>query len=135
MRELEQKGSLTAHGRTVRLEDVSWMQKGDTFAYVSDTRACKETLKVARDAKLFLCESTYLERDRDLAYEHHHLTARGAAEIARDAGASELVLTHFSARYQNLDEFLQEARPVFPHTHVAEDLKIIPFPRAPVSPT
>jgi len=36
-------------------------------------------------------------------------------------------LTHFSARYQDLNEFLQEASVIFPKTIVAEDLKVIPF--------
>jgi len=64
-----------------------------------------------------------------LAEKHHHLTAKQAAEIAKEAGAQQLILTHFSARYQDLDEFAKEAKAIFPNTLIAEDLKTFPFPR------
>ncbi len=78
---------------------------------------------------MLLCESTYLEEHRELAIDHHHLTAKQAAMIAKEANAKELILTHFSARYQNLKDFEKEARAVFPNTQVAEDLRTFPFPK------
>ncbi len=57
------------------------------------------------------------------------ITAQQAATLAKKAGARLLVLTHFSARYQELDGFEQEARAIFPTTVVADDLKVIPFPK------
>lgn len=128
VRQLQEKGSLLIGEKKVTLEDVSWVRKGDTFAVVIDTRPCQDAVRVAQGAKLLLCESTYLERHRDLAVSHRHLTAREAAQIALDAGASQLVLTHFSARYQDLQEFALEARTLFPQTEVADDLKVFPFP-------
>ena len=78
---------------------------------------------------MLLCESTYLDTERDLAKEYHHMTAKQAASLARDAEAQILVLTHFSARYRDLEEFSREAKPIFPNTIVAEDFKRVPFPR------
>lgn len=123
VRTLEQEGSVQVEGRTIKLDDVSWMRKGDTFAVAIDTLPCPALEKVAKDSKLFLCESTYLEEHRNLAKDHRHLTARQAAEAAKKAGAQKLILTHFSARYLDLNPFLEEARAVFPNTYVADDFR------------
>lgn len=129
VQELMQNGQITIDGKTVSLDDVSWIRKGDVFAIVIDTLPCPNILKIARDAKLLLMEATYLEEHKDLAKKHRHLTAKQAAEFAKEANAQHLVLTHFSARYQDLDGFLEEARPIFKNTDVADDLKRFEFPR------
>ncbi len=127
IRELQEKGHIEVDGQKVSLEDVSWVRKGDTFSYVVDTRECKEAFELAKGAKLLLCEATYLNEHKNLAYEHHHLTASQAAHIAKKGHAKKLVLTHFSSRYQSVVEHLNEAKQIFPNTHTAEDFKVIPF--------
>lgn len=117
--------------KRVRIEDVSYVQKGETFSIVLDTRYCENAVKIAKDASLFLCESTYLEAERALADKHQHLTAKLAAQIAKEANAYNLVLTHFSARYLDLAPFEEEAREIFERVEAADDLKRIPFVRRP----
>ena len=56
------------------------------------------------------------------ARETGHSTAREAAEIAREAGAARLLLTHFSSRYAEVEPLLAEARAVFPNTEAAVEL-------------
>ncbi len=129
VRTLEEEGYVEVNGNLVKLDDVSWIRKGDSFAVVIDTVPCKQAVEIARGAKVLLCESTYLERDRHLAKKHHHLTAKQAAIIAKEAGAGQLILTHFSARYQDLSEFGREAKEIFHNTVVAEDFKVFPFSR------
>lgn len=129
VKELERAGKILVDGKWVHLDDVSVVRPGDVFAVAIDTLPCPNLHRIAKNAKLFLCESTYLDEHRQLAKEHYHLTAKQAAEVARDAGAKGLVLTHFSARYQDLEAFQKEAEVIFPHTVVAEDLKQIPFPK------
>jgi ribonuclease Z len=129
VKQLQEKGHILINGRDVSLDDVSWVRHGDSLAVVIDTRYCPSAVQIAKGAKLLLCESTYLEEHTELAYKHFHLTARQAAELAQEAGAQKLVLTHFSARYQTLRGFEVEAKAVFPNTIVAEDLKVIPFPK------
>lgn len=124
---LEEKGEIFINGRRILLEEVSWIKPGDILAVVIDTLPCQAVIDLAKGAKLFLCESTYLESHRELAEKHYHLTAKQAAEMAKTAGVDMLVLTHFSARYQDPEVFAKEAKPIFPHTIVAEDLKVIPF--------
>lgn len=127
VKELEKKGVLMIDGKKVALDDVSWMRQGDVLAVIIDTRRCPPCLELARNARLLLSESTYTEEHKDLAYRNHHLTAKEAAEIAKEAGAQQLILTHFSARYQDLAPLLEEARAIFPHTDVAKDFKVFTF--------
>lgn len=76
-----------------------------------------------------LCESTYLEEHRHLAESHYHMTAKQAATQALAAGAQQLVLTHFSARYLNSKEFEIEAGKIFPNVTAAEEFRSYPFPK------
>ena len=126
---LSKEGSLFVQNRQVALEEVSHVRKGDVFSYVIDTRPCNAAVQLAQGAKILLCESTYLDEERALAQEYRHMTAKQAAELAKKAGVQTLVLTHFSARYRDLEDFEREASSIFPNTVVAEDLKKIPFPK------
>lgn len=127
--ELQKQGFIIVDGKNISLEEVSHIRQGDSVAIVIDTRYCQNAIDLAKNARVLLCESTYLDEHKDLAREHFHLTAKQAATIAKEAGAQELILTHFSARYQFLKDFEKEARTVFPNTHVAEDLITFPFPK------
>lgn len=131
MPELLEKGFIHINDKIIHLDEVSWMRKGDTFAAVIDTRFCPQAIEIARDARLLLCESTYLEEHADLAHNHYHMTARQAATLAKEANVEELILTHFSARYLNPKCFEDEARPIFKNTYAAEDMMVFPFPKNP----
>ncbi len=80
---------------------------------------------------LLVCESTFLDVDADRAQEYGHLTAKQAGELATVAGAHRLVLTHFSGRYPDTDQFRTEARQRFQDVVLAEDLMRISLPRPP----
>ncbi|MEC8307100.1 MAG: ribonuclease Z [Chlamydiota bacterium] len=110
------------------LEEVSWIRPGKVLAVVIDTLPCQAAIYLAQNATLLLCESTYLETEAKLAREHLHMTAKQAAELARDANAEELILTHFSARYNRTSLFAKEATPYFPNVHAAHDLDNYPIP-------
>jgi ribonuclease Z len=129
VRELEEKGEIFVNSKKVFLDEVSWIRKGDAIAIVSDTKPCQSAIEISRRAKLLLCESTYLEDHRDLAEKHFHLTAKQAAEIAKEADVEKLILTHFSARYLHSKDFEKEARAVFSNVEAAEDLKVFLIPR------
>jgi ribonuclease Z len=126
IKELASQGEVAG----VSLDEVSYLRQGDIFGYIADTLPCSGTLKIAKNATMLLCESTYLTMHEDVAKNHRHLTAAQAATIAQSAGAQSLILTHFSARYQDLTEFAQEAGAIFPATSIAEDLRVFPFPKS-----
>lgn len=125
---LQREGRIDVGNGVVRLEEVSEPRRGQVFAFVMDTRLCEAALELARGADLLVCEATFLHRDADLADRYAHLTARQAAQIARDAGVRRLVLTHLSQRYTAPAEHLAEAAAVFPDVVVAEDLDRITVP-------
>jgi len=127
-------GRLIAAGRfetpqgTVGLDEVSTIKRGQSMAFVMDTAMCDAALELADGVDLLVCESTYLETERELAAKYFHLTALQAGEIARDAGARRLVLTHFSARYPNNEAFADEARQAHDDVVAATDLAVIDVP-------
>lgn len=129
IRKLEEEGKVSWNDRWIHIDEVSHVRPGDTFAYVIDTRPCKEAVELARGAKILLCESTYLDEDREMADEYRHMTAKQAAMIAKEADVSTLILTHFSARYRDQEVFAEEAKTIFPNSYAAEDLRKFPFPK------
>lgn len=91
---------------------------GQRLVYVTDALYSDENrqkiVALAHDADILFCEAMYLEQDRDYATERHHLTARQAGLLAREANVKELVVFHFSQRYQECQEALyQEAAEAF----------------------
>jgi ribonuclease Z len=126
---LQRDGSLvTADGREVTLDAMSEPRRGQVFAFVMDTRFCEAALVLADGADLVVCESTFLERDAELAAAYGHMTAAQAARVAAEAGARQLVLTHFSQRYPDDAEFGAEAGEIFPDVVVARDLDRVTVP-------
>src|ERR1051325_7507553 len=112
-------------GEDVRLSDGRVIQSrevvgpprpGKAIAYCTDTRPFAGTVELARGVDLIVHEATYTD---DMAYEardYGHSTASQAAQIARDAEARRLLITHFSTRYANVTPLYEEARNVFPET-------------------
>jgi len=128
---LQRDGVIEVDGRRVTVDEVSVFRPGQVFAFVMDTRMCPGALTLAQGADLLVAESTFLDADRELAHMYRHLTSREAGRLAAEAGARELVLTHFSQRYpyDEAERFREEAASEFTgEIHLAVDLTTIPFP-------
>lgn len=108
-------------GRIVRPDDVlgEW-QTGAKLVFVGDADRTDNLVDEVRGADLLAIEATYLQPEAALAREFGHLTARQAAELACQADAKQLVLTHLSRRNRERD-VLAEAQAIFPNTVVARD--------------
>lgn len=127
---LQREGQVTVGERTITLDEVTEVKRGAGFGFVMDTRPCEGARALVRGTDLAVIESTYLERDRKLARDHKHLTAREAATIAKEGGClGTLVLTHFSQRYPSTKPFVKEAEAVFPRAVAVRDLDRVPLPR------
>ncbi|GGY23632.1 ribonuclease Z [Streptomyces xanthochromogenes] len=124
---LQREGELNG----VTLDDVSETRRGQRFAFVMDTRLCEGVHALADGCDMLVIESTFLDGDVQLALDHGHLTAGQAAAVARDAGVRHLVLTHFSQRYSDPEEFERQARAVGfeGELTVAADLIRVPLPK------
>jgi ribonuclease Z len=125
-------------GETVELPDgrrvgpndlVGAPRRGRIVVYTGDTRPALTVVEAARGADLLIHDSTFGEEERERAGETGHSTAAQAAEVAREAGARRLVLTHISPRYtREAPELLAEAKAVFPESVVARDGLTIDVP-------
>ena len=132
---LQRDGEIDVGGRRVTADEVSEPYTGQRFAFVMDTKLCDAAFELAAGADLLVCEATYLSRDEALAREYKHLTAAQAARIAAEAGARRLVLTHFSQRYGDPEEFAREAGEIFADVVVASDLQRVAVPPRPTAQT
>lgn len=92
-----------------------------SYAYCSDTAYSEKLLNVLPEVDLLYHESTFLDKDRERAKKTYHSTSKDAARIANLSGAKKLILGHFSNRYDDREAFLQEARPIFPESYLAEE--------------
>lgn len=87
-------------GRTVRPEDVVGAARAGRRLVISgDTRPHANLANAARDADLLVHEATFSDDEQERAKETRHSTAREAAQVAREAGARRLILTHLSSRH------------------------------------
>ncbi len=126
---LKRQGWVEVSGKRVNLEDVAVKKQSQSFAFCMDTRYCEGAVRLAKGVDVLACEATYLQEDEALAHEYMHLTSREAATIALKGGVGKLILMHFSQRYPHLSSFEEEARSIFPHTHVAHDGMKITLPQ------
>lgn len=108
-------------GRVISPDDVLGpMRRGTRLVHVGDCGRIEGLAEACRDADALVIEATYLDVEAEMAKEFGHLTARQAAELARQAGVGHLYLTHISRRYRERDVLL-EASEVFPAVSVARD--------------
>jgi ribonuclease Z len=108
-------------GRTIQPDQVLGPQRlGTRLVHIGDVGRTNDLVEVCRGADTLIIEATYLQEEADMAERFAHLTARQAAELAVQVGASHLILTHISRRYRERD-VLAEAQAVFANSIVARD--------------
>ena len=96
-----------------------------SFAYCSDTRYAPHLVSHIMNIHLLYHEATF---GQDLAEEAHkrgHSTSAEAAQIAKAANVSQLVIGHFSSRYKDLSKLLMEAQQHFANTIIAQEGLVI----------
>ena len=92
-----------------------------SYAYCSDTIYHPEYITFLRDIDLLYHEATYMKDNTDKALARFHCTAEQAALAAKAIQPRKLIIGHFSSRYDVLDDFLTEAREIFPNTDLATE--------------
>lgn len=99
-------------------------EESKMYAYCSDTRFLPTLIPYVKGVDLLYHEATFQEDQKERASKTFHSTAKQAATIAQEAGASKLLMGHFSTRYSSDEGFLKEAREVFANSQIAEEGKI-----------
>jgi ribonuclease Z len=127
--QLKRKGKIEVEDKTITLDQVSKVKKGQIFAFVLDTRVCDNAFHLAKNADILLCEATFLNEHEREAREYGHMTAVQAAGIAAKANARLLLLTHFSQRYQDTAGYILETKPIFENVVCLNDGDVIELPR------
>lgn len=89
-----------------------------SYAYCSDTRYIKTLHELVKGVSTLYHESTYAAEDAERARLYWHSTSQDAAKVARDASVGKLLLGHFSARYNNESQLLEEAKEIFPNSYL-----------------
>jgi ribonuclease Z len=97
-------------------------RSGKKIGISGDTRPTKKLEEFFRDCDYLSFDSTFLSELQEKAMETHHSTAKEAALLAKNANVSNLILTHFSARYNDESVLLEEAKKIHSSVIAAKDL-------------
>ena len=109
-------GEVVANSRLVTPADPP-----RSYAYCSDTRYMPSLAERIKGVSTLYHEATYGTDNQLLAEKYCHSTARQAAMIARDAGVGQLLLGHYSSRYEDEQLLLKEAQEVFPQAFLTDE--------------
>ena len=92
-----------------------------SYAYCSDTRYTEAIVPIIKGVDILYHETTFLKELTDQAILKFHSTAEQAARIAQLAEVKKLIIGHYSARYDDTNPFLDEAKSVFEETELTYD--------------
>ena len=122
------------HGETVEYEGKSYTpdmvmgkdRKGLTVTYCTDTRPTELIAKAAAGSDLAIFEGMYGSDERlEAARVKHHMIFSEAAALAKEARVGELWLTHYSPSEPDPEQWIDNARSIFPNSQCGSDGKHI----------
>lgn len=103
---------------------------GRIVTILGDTRKTQNSVSLAEDADVLVHESTFNKEEEKMAKAYYHSTSHQAAQVALEANAKKLILTHISARYLTGDiiQLENEAKEIFRNTKIVKDMEIVEIP-------
>lgn len=117
---------VTPDGEVISHERLTFAaKKPRAYAYCSDTRYMPTLHQLVEGVDVLYHEATYDSGNEGRARLFYHSTARQAALVAQDAHVGQLVLGHYSSRYDDEMVLLKEAQSVFPNTMLAQEGVVI----------
>ena len=102
-------------------------EKPKSYAFCSDTIYNESIIPIIKNVDVLYHESTFLESESELAKKTMHSTAMETAKIAKLANCNQLILGHYSTRYESIEFFKQEAQTIFENVLLANDGKVFEF--------
>ena len=122
-RELQMGNSIEIDGKEIFSSQVTGKRRpGRKIGVSGDTRPTDELVEFFKNCDYLSFDSTFADELKEKAVEANHSTAKEAAELAEKANVSTLILTHFSARYNDESVLLEEAKKIHDNTIAAKDL-------------
>jgi len=98
-----------------------------SYAFCSDTKYSEDIIPLIENVTVLYHESTFLQSEEALALKTMHSTAKEAARIALKANVKQLILGHYSTRYDSIGLFKEEAESIFEEVLLADDGKSFEF--------
>ena len=119
-----QSGSTVRIGeRTVLPSQVMGKKRrGRRIGISGDTRPVQKLEEFFGGCDYLVFDSTFVHELREKAEKTGHSTATEAATLARNAGVKNLILTHFSARYEDEAVLKEEAGGIHDSVIAARDM-------------
>ncbi|MDR3157148.1 MAG: ribonuclease Z [Lactobacillales bacterium] len=111
-------------------EFIGEPRPGRVVTVIGDTRKTKQACLLAVRADVLVHEATFEDSEEKKAHYYFHSTSTQAAKIAKEAGVGQLILNHYSARYNNKDitKLCNQAREIFENTIVVKDFDEVEIP-------
>jgi ribonuclease Z len=115
-------------GRLIKNEQLTFDPRAPiSYAFCSDTVYSEEIVPFISHVTVLYHEATFLQSEENLALKTMHSTAIEAATIALKANVQQLILGHYSTRYENIALFKEQAQTVFENVVLADDGKTFEF--------
>jgi len=118
-KKIKEEGSANFHGQSIELDDIALVERGKKVVYSGDTMVTRNMLKLAAGADLLIHDSTFFEEDV-FDKQYRHTTFEDVLRIAEEAKVKQVILTHISRRYQNV-ELMKEKIKGHPNAKIAKD--------------
>jgi ribonuclease Z len=124
------------NGKNITLEDGTIIENQKltfepippkSYAFCSDTIFDETIIPNIQNVDILYHESTFLDSEEHLSGKTMHSTAKQAATIALKANANQLILGHYSTRYENIEMFRTQAQTIFQNVQLADDGKVFEF--------
>lgn len=113
---------INSDGLVIRNKDITVPPPDPlSYAYCSDTMYFARLSSFVKNVDLLYHEATFDASMTELARKVMHSTTLDAAKTALKANAGTLMIGHFSARYDDVQHLVEEARTIFPSTIAAID--------------
>ena len=121
--ELQNGNEIKIDDKIISPEQVTGKKrKGKKIGISGDTRPTKKLEDFFQNCDYLSFDSTFSYELKEKAIATNHSTAKEAAELAKNANVSNLILTHFSARYKDEKILLNETKEIHDSTITANDL-------------
>ncbi|WP_395058187.1 ribonuclease Z [Flavobacterium sp.] len=119
------KDIILEDGRVIPNSELTFdPEEPKSYAFCSDTLYNESIIPIIKNVDVLYHETTFLESEVELAKKTMHSTAKEAARIALQANCKQLILGHYSTRYESIKLFKEEAQTIFENTLLGDDGKV-----------